>query len=76
MTNRSGFNKAIDAPLLKDVPTYIATDLVDNKRNTIIKMGSNSKYLNRKKESIVSVETKKDKEAKYFFNKFNGIFSP
>ena len=61
---------------MKDVPTYIATDLVDSKRNSIIKMGSNSKYLNRKKDSIVSVEAKQDKEAKYFFNKFNGIFSP
>jgi len=61
---------------LKDVPPYIATDLVDNKRNSIIKMGSNSKYLNRKKDRIVSVEAKQDKEAKYFFNKFNGIFSP
>ena len=61
---------------MKDVPSYIATDLVDNKRNYIIKMGSNSKFLNRKKDSIVSVETKQDKEVKYFFNKFNGIFSP
>ena len=76
MTIRSGFNKAIDVPMLKDVPSYVATDLVDGKRNTIIKMGSNSKYLNRKKESIVSCENKKEKESKYFFSKFNGIFSP
>jgi hypothetical protein len=62
--------------MLKDVPSYIATDLVDKKRNSIIKMGSNSKYLNRKKESIASVEEKQVKEVKYFFNKFNGIFSP
>jgi hypothetical protein len=62
--------------MMKDVPPYIATDLVDKKRNSIIKMGSNSKYLNRKKESIASVEEKQVKEVKYFFNKFNGIFSP
>ena len=60
MTKRSGFNKAIDLPLLKDVPSYVATDLVDNSRNTIIKMSSNSKFINRKKESIASVEIKKD----------------
>ena len=39
-------------------------------------MGSNSKFLNRKKESIVSVEKKQDQESKYFFGKFNGIYSP
>ena len=76
MTNRSGFNKVIDVPILKDVPAFVATDLVDKQRNTIIKMGSNSKYLNRKKESIASVEHKKDKEVQYFFTKFNGVFSP
>jgi hypothetical protein len=58
MTNRSGFNKAIDVPLLKDVPSYLATDLVDKQRNSLIKMGNNSKYLNRKKDSIASVEHK------------------
>ena len=63
MTKRSGYNKAIDVPLLKDVPSYLADDLVDKSRNTLIKMSSNSKFLDRKKESIASVEQKKDKEA-------------
>ena len=58
MTNRSGFNKQIDIPINKDTPHYIATDLVDSKRNTLIKMGSNTKFLNRKKDSIASVERK------------------
>ena len=39
-------------------------------------MGSNTKFLNRKKGSIASVERKQDKETEYFFTKFNGIYSP
>ena len=52
MTKRSGYNKAIDVPLLKDVPSYLADDLVDKSRNTLVKMSSNSKFIGRKKDSI------------------------
>ena len=73
MTNRSGYNKTIDLKINKDTPKFVCTDIVDKKRNTILKLSSTSKFAKTKRPSLAH---KREEEAKYFFNQFNDIYSP
>ena len=76
MTKRSGFNKSIDKPLNINSPRYVACDIVDPKRNSLIKLTNEAKYANIDimRTSSYHNKVKKEEEALYFQNQFTKIY--